>query len=390
VDGRLCAAGYDIIEKKLVINPAEAKTIRHIFIRYLELGGVRQLCHDLRVHGIYSKARDSYARPGGMPFSRGALYHLLSNPLYAGQIRFKCSYHAGQHEGIIDQPLWDQVQQKLASNRAGIVEQSRKTETGSLNGKLFDAASGEALVIVHANKKGRRYRYYISQSLKTGTKEDAPNGWRLPGQGIESTIFGIAQAMLNDRDAIVDALQDANIPSHHIPALLTKAHEAARHQGHVFEAFLQRVELQHDGVRVQLSLASLVSSALCGEDTSITRDTSMQIKRRGHEMRLVIEGGMVAAATIDSTLVNAIARAHTWSEALLSGSVATMAEIASRHNVSDSYVKKIMPLAFLAPDIVEAITVGKQPAHVTTQMLIRQINIPLDWQEQRHALGFSA
>lgn len=388
--GGYAPLGYDIVEKKLVINQAEAKTIRYIFARYLELDGVRQLCEDLRTNGIYSKTRDSDSRPGGMAFSRGALYHLLSNPLYAGKIRFKGACHAGQHEGIIEPQLWNQVQQRLVSNRAGIIEQSRKTEAGSLSGKLFDATTGEALVIVHANKKGRRYRYYISQSLKTRTKEDAPNGWRLPGQAIEANIFSIAQAMLNDRDAMVDALQAENVPSHHIPALLTKMHEAAQYQGHVFEAFVGRVELQQDGMRVRLSLASLLPSEAGGEDISITRDTPMQIRRRGHEMRLVIEGGMATTSTIDSTLVNAIARAHAWSEALLSGSIISMAEIASRNNVSDSYVKKIMPLAFLAPNIVEAIMAGKQPAHVTTQMLIRQIDIPLDWQEQRRALGFSA
>ncbi len=186
------------------------------------------------------------------------------------------------------------------------------------------------------------------------------------------------------------ALQATSIPSHHIPSLLTKAHEAAQYQGHVFDTFLQRVELRHDGIKVQLSLASLVSAEAGREDISIIRDTPMQIKRRGHEMRLVIEGGMAAVATIDSTLVNAIARAHAWSEALLSGRIATMAEIALRNNVSDSYVKKIMPLAFLAPDIVEAIIAGKQPVHLTTQMLIRQVDIPLDWKDQRRALGFSA
>ncbi len=277
-----------------------------------------------------------------------------------------------------------------ASTLSDIVEQSRKTETGSLNGKLFDAATGEALVIVHANKKGRRYRYYISQSLKTGTKDEAPNGWRLPGQAIEATIFSIAKALLNSRDAMVDALQAASVPSHRIPALLVKAHEAAQYQGHIFNAFIRRVELRHDGVQVRLSLASLVSPNTDGNDIIISHDAPMQIKRRGHEMRLVIEGGMAATATIDSTLTNAIARAHAWSEALLSGSIASMAEIASRNNVSDSYVKKIMPLAFLAPDIVEGIMAGKQPAHITTQMLIRQMDIPLDWQEQRLALGFSA
>lgn len=388
--GGYAPLGYDIVEKKLVINPAEAATIRHIFVRYLELGGVRQLCDNLRANGIYSKTRGSDARPGGMAFSRGALYHLLSNPLYVGQIRFKSICHTGQHESIIDPQLWDRVQQKLVSNRAGIVEQSRKTEAGSLAGKLFDAATGEALVIVHANKKGRRYRYYISESLKFGTKKDTLNGWRLPSQAIETAIFSIAQTMLNDRDALVDTLQAANVASHHIPALLANAHETAQHQNHVFERYLRRVELRQDRVQVQLSLASLISLEAGSEAISITRDTPMQIKRRGHELRLIIEGGMAATATIDSTLLKAIARAHAWSEALLSGSIASMAEIASRHNVSHSYVKKIMPLAFLAPDIVEAVAAGKQPAHLTTQMLIRQIEIPLGWQDQRRALSLSA
>ena len=65
-----------------------------------------------------------------------------------------------------------------------------------------------------------------------------------------------------------------------------------------------------------------------------------------------------------------------------------MTEIASRSGVSNSYVKKLMPLAFLAPNIIEAIIAGKQPAHLTTQMLIRQISIPSDWEQQKRVLGF--
>ena len=387
--GGYAPLGYDIVEKKLVINPAEAETIRHIFARYLELGGVQQLCDDLRANSIYSKSRNSDTRPGGMAFSRGALYHLLSNPLYLGQIRYKGTCHVGQHQGIIDPQLWEQVQQKLVSNRAGIIEQSRKTEAGSLSGKIFDATTGEAMVVVHANKKGRRYRYYISQSLKNGIKDNTKNGWRMPGQAIESTVFALAQSMLNDRDALVDVLQAACVPSHHIPALLAKAHKAGQHKGDVFDEFVQRVELRHDGIRVRLSLASLVPEKTDGEDISITRDTLMQVKRRGHEMRLVIKGDDVFRSNADPILVKTIARALTWSEELISGRAISIAEIASRSHVSDSYVRKLLPLAFLAPDIVAAIMAGKQPAHLTTQMLIRQIDIPLDWKEQKQVLGFA-
>lgn len=388
--GGYAPLGYDIVDKKLVVNPAEAKTVQHIYTRYLELGGVRQLCDELVRQGITSKTRTSTPRPGGNTFSRGALYHLLSNPVYVGRIQFKGACHEGQHPGIIEQELWDQVQQRLASNRLGTVEKYRKTEAALLRGKLFDAAVGEALVVVHANKRERRYRYYISQSLKTVPKGESPSGWRLPGSVIEKTVYGIAQAMLTDRDALVNALKSFKIPPHQIPDILAKARAASAQQNHVLDTFVQRVMLRPDGLEIQLSMVSIMPADVDGQNICITRDTPMLMKRRGSEMRLVIEGGMATNPTIDETLIKSIARARTWSEELLSGKVASMAEIASRNNVSDSYVKKIMPLAFLAPDIVEAIIAGKQPAHLTNQTLIRGLDLPVDWQGQRSALGFSA
>ena len=107
-------------------------------------------------------------------------------------------------------------------------------------------------------------------------------------------------------------------------------------------------------------------------------------------MRLVVEGGMAYTTTIDPTLNNAIARAHVWSEALLSGRAQSITDIALSYGVSASYVKKVLSLAFLAPDIVGAIMAGKQPAHLSTHMLTRKINLPLCWQEQRQLLGFDA
>ncbi len=151
---------------------------------------------------------------------------------------------------------------------------------------------------------------------------------------------------------------------------------------------IERVDLLQDGIRITLSLATLIAG-LPDKNLSpvMTRHIPMRVKRRGVEMRLVINS--VASKThIDPVLIRTIARAHVWSEELLSGRVPSMTEIASRSGVSNSYVKKLMPLAFLAPDIIEAITAGKQPAHLTTQMLIRQISIPLYWEEQKRVLGF--
>lgn len=379
--------GYDVAGKKLILNAAEAEIVRHIYGRYLALGNVRQLCDELARQGITSKSRSSAVRPGGSAFTRGALYHLLSNPIYIGQVRFKGTLHAGQHEAIISRELWEGAQQQLAHNKQGVIENYCRTETGFLQGKLFDAVTGEALVVAHAKKKERRYRYYISQSLKKLPKSESSSGWRLPGPVIEKTIRDIISALLSNREVLVDALTSTKVPSHHIPDILARAQKVSEENGAALSACIARVNLQAEGIDMQLSLASIMPDST---DVRVRHHVPMHMKRRGNEMRLVVEGGLISNTAVDATLVKGIACANLWAEELLSGAAKSMTDLAARHGVSDSYVKKIMPLAFLAPDIVEAIIAGKQPAHLTNHMLIRQIDMPLDWEAQRVALGFSA
>src|SRR6202049_4739759 len=179
--GGVLPLGYDVRERKLVVNHDEAQTVRGIFERYLELGSVRLLGNDLRQRGIVSSAkvsRNGNAR-GGKQFSRGALYHLLSNPIYLGEIRHKSERHPGQHEAIVSRELWERVQQRLRDRgvRSG---EGRKTEAPSspLAGKLFDE-SGEPLYVQGAAKGHRRYRYYVSKTLVRGNSGDTEQGWRI-------------------------------------------------------------------------------------------------------------------------------------------------------------------------------------------------------------------
>jgi len=327
--------GYEVKERKLLIRPKEAEIVRNIYRRYLELGCVRLLQKRITEEGVRSVS--------GHVLSRGTLYKMLSNPIYIGQIRHKGACHPGQHEGIIGQELWDQVQQCFAQNRIGAKTHSRKTEPSPLTGKLFDA-SGEQLVPVHANKKGRRYRYYVSKSLLNNPKNDAISGWRLPAQEIEHTIM----------------------------------HLAAQQNGHTLKIEdIQRVELSSEGIRLTYSIAGI----------SITRDFPMQMKRRGVEMRVVI--GDASPTRIDLTLIKAIARAHSWFEELSSGQVKSLTELAKREKISGACISYRIKLAFLAPDIVNAIISGRQPPELTTQALIRGVDLPMDWNEQKQLLGFA-
>ena len=107
--------GYDVCERRLVINETEADLVRQLYQRYLELGSVRLLKTELDQRGVLSKARRSCTgtKSGGKSFSRGALYELLSNPIYIGELRHKRERHPGQHEPILERATWEQVQQRL-------------------------------------------------------------------------------------------------------------------------------------------------------------------------------------------------------------------------------------------------------------------------------------
>jgi hypothetical protein len=308
---------------------------------------------------------------------------MLSNPIYIGQIRHKEACYPGQHKAIINQALWDQVQRKIADNRIGNKTHYRKTEPALLHDKLFDKISGEKLVTIHANKKGKRYRYYVSRSLAHGTKDAATSGWRLPGQEIDRVVIHATTSIIRDREAIIKTLTDAGIKAHEWSRVLKTLN--AEDDKTIAKKLLQRVQLQSDGITLTLSLDAIIQNS--DPDTSpiiITKTIPMQMKRRGIEMRMIVTD--IKPVKTDPTLIRTIIKAHGWLEELLSGKVATLGDIAKREGIDKGAVSRVINLAFLAPDIVEAILVGHQPAAINTQKLVRKINIPINWAEQRRIL----
>ena len=373
--------------------------MRLIFRRYRELGSVRLLKQDLDQQGIGSKQR-SYAngsRAGGQPFSRGALYALLSNPVYIGEIAHKGARYPGQHDAILDRETWDSVQDQL---RAGAPEQRGRRATGprsALIGKLFDEA-GHRLTPTHAKKAGRRYRYYVSCPLVTHTTEQAPGGWRIPASQLEILIATEAATMLAEPGAVAAVLETAGLEPGKVPAALAIAdrlrddlgRDAARAEA--LAAVVNRIELSPIRLRVILSAAALMPAnpdATDAPEAVLIRDVPLRIKRRGVEMRLVIEGPPVSSTNADPILLKEIRRAHRCFEALVSGQVNSVAELATVEGISDRYVSSLLPLAFLAPDIIEAIAAGRQPPDLTAHRVIRTVDLPIAWAAQKQLLGIS-
>src|SRR6201988_3116589 len=169
--------GYRVDDRKLRIIDREAEIVRAIFRRYAELGSVRLVKEELDARGIKSKSWTSASGRliGGKPFSRGALYLVLQNRTYLGEIVHKGQSHPGDHAPIIDQPLWDAAQSRLADNTAERSSGTRSRQPSLLAGILFDPG-GNRMTPTHAVKSATRYRYYVSHSLITRDQSELSPG----------------------------------------------------------------------------------------------------------------------------------------------------------------------------------------------------------------------
>src|SRR5262249_50016626 len=196
--GGLPSLGYDVKDRKLIINEAEAKTVRYIFRRYTELKSVRLLKADLDALGVVSKSRlaSDGTCYGAKPFARGALYLMLQNRIYRGEIVHKDKSYSGEHGAIIDESLCAEVQTIITGNRTNRLIGTAEQQVSLLSGILFDAR-GERMTPTHATKNKTRYRYYVSRSLLTGKMNQS--GQRIPALSLEALVIGRINNWLADR-----------------------------------------------------------------------------------------------------------------------------------------------------------------------------------------------
>ena len=200
------ALGYDVKDRKLVVNEAEAETVRTIFRRYLELGSVRALkatldCRRRRQQASHGRRRQRLWRPSR--FSRGALYLMLQNRIYRGEIVHKGAAYPGEHAAIVDEDLWRAGPGEARSQRRRAARRRDESKLAYLlTGILFDA-EGQPMTPTHAVKKGVRYRYYVSRRLITDIKANSARetdcreqGQRLPAGDLERSDGRTSQVFL--------------------------------------------------------------------------------------------------------------------------------------------------------------------------------------------------
>ena len=329
--------GYAAKNKKLVINKAEAETVRTIFRLYLEQKSFSKLVAELDRRKIVTKHRETKVAKyrGGIPFTYGPLAYFLKNRIYIGETHHAGKWFKGEHEAILDRPTFERVQELLKSNT--VKRRVKFSESGALlQGKLFDD-KGNRMGPSFSSKNGVRYRSYVSTALR-GRKHKAGSVMRISAPEIE----GLVEAALSEK------LQAPG------------------------EEMLEQVET----ITVSEGRIRLALKQPNGKRGSI--EIPRTPKSKGAALVLA-----PSEPKNDRKLLKSIVRAHAWLDGLSSGRHASIEDLARTADLHPKVVRQGLRLAFLTPDLTRAALDGEATIE------LKQIPklLPVSWREQHRSIG---
>jgi site-specific DNA recombinase len=342
--------GYDVRDKKLVINKNEAVTVCTIFHRYLELRSFGKLVADLDRRGIVTKRRNTKVAKynGGIPFTYGPLAHFLKNRIYLGEVHHGGKWFEGEHEAIVDHATFDRVQRLLTTKSKSNGRKAKRSESGALLlGKLYDDR-GNLMSPSFSSKNGVRYRFYVSSALLRGRSAEVGSVGRVPAAQIESAVLAALKTHQEQKGC--DSMPGP------------------------FEA-LKRVVVTRD----RLLITTAISPDGDGEEIRAAWYT------KAKDAATAVEGSGVLERSRNDGLVQSIVRSHAWVHLLHGGAYESIEQLAETNRLHPKVVRQALRLAFLSPDVTSAILEGRQPVGLSLGRIPKLL--PLPWIEHRHLLG---
>ena len=378
--------GYRLEDRKLVIDETEAGTVRHMFSRYLELGSGRRLVAELDARGIRSKPRTNRhgRRTGDQPISRGALYAILQNRLYVGEVCHKGTCYPGQHDALITAELFDHVQQRLGEARVERRLGTNADEPSLLAGLLWDE-HGRRMSPTHASKQGRRYRYYASQL--DGEAASAAPVYRVSAAEIEGLVrqrLGAAIADATDKRVHAGELDATGVSA------LRASTAAALDQLADVSVSVARPLLLSIVARIELGREQLqLTGNLGGLDEALAGTLELALVtgavRTGKTLRLLIPSVQPTAEPVrNPSLLKLVAQAFQARAAMETG--LSVEEAATEFGYGKEYLADMLRTSYLSPRIITAIVEGRQASAMSRKHLVQTTRIPLAWSEQERAL----
>ena len=379
--------GYDVIDRKLVVNEAEAERVRHIFQRYVDIGCGRALRDELNATGYRTK--------NGNLFGRGSLFGLLKNRTYRGEISHRGTIHQGEHDALITPELWDAAEQ-LRSEQSVERRRANARHPSLLAGILFDG-EGRRMSPSHAVKSGKRYRYYCTHD--DGCPPGAPAPWRIPADEIETAVIRLVQALLRDRSRVMSIVGTSSAAL--LGSALTKTYELGQSLDNPIERRAVIVDLEpavhlgEDHIEIRMSAAAIADVLGVkpdmyehSEELIIARAPAIKA-RRGNETKLIIANDNGRADRIkDKRLIDLIVEARQTYKLVIDSPDVPIRRLVRQQGKCRKRFYKLLHISMLAPDIVLACAEGTQPVRLTAASLL-DADLPMRWQDQRELLGFT-
>lgn len=398
--------GYDLIDKRLVVNEVEAAQVRAIFERYLEVESANALTEELRAGGLRAKSwvtRQGTVCGGGIA-TRGLIYGLLGSPVYIGEFHLRGEVFAGQHEPIVERALWERVQAVREVRR--LKRPPRRPYENLLLGLAFDDVGRRMRMETMKPEYG--YRYYISDKNHRATKRGLKS-LRAGGDDFEQLVQAGICSFFRNRFALSTAVHALGHRDHRTDMLIDRGPIVAnlvdrwdrRRLRHAWEALIARIELSREKVRVILRCDQVVallewpgqglfrdrSIAAADAYAVHTLELDAMAVRQERRFHLAVDPKPARSGKPKRSLVDLMRMARAIQEAVYENRDKSWEEIARRFNRRPGFVARVLRLNYLAPDIIAAIMDGRHPPTLDRKTLVFA-SLPMDWSQQRALLGF--
>lgn len=398
--------GYDYVDKRLVENPAEARIVRRLYKRYLELESIGALWRECAKTGVTSKlhvSREGVVR-GGAPIHRASVRSILCNPVYAGEVTHLGTSYPGIHRPLVSKKLWQEVQRVRLNS---LSERDRAAPVDLLPPRIFDCF-GRRMAMVRKYRQGRCERCYYSYATAWGTAHSVPR-MRAKACELERLVVTALACFLSDRKEIRAVLLERQ--RRDLDAASANSDLATRRmlgihteqKAAILAALVSRIELSTDSIKIVVRVRQMVRFLLwdgltffegekcartCREPTHLV-NVPVVSARLSQRLRLPIEAaasppGKTARNRNLLILMRQVREAQRLVDTRRRDPVG---ELAARMHRTPGHFMKLLRLNYLAPDLSTAILDGTQPPGLTARQLIDS-DLPTDWSLQRKLFGF--
>ena len=267
--------GYDVRDRKLVVNPAEVELVRLIFRRFLDLGSALLLIRELNAQGHRTKSWTTQAGTfrEGRPFDKGTLYKILRNHTYIGEAVHKGKSYPGEHEPIVDRATWDRVHEVLSSNAKRRGNEARARTPAPLRGLMRCTHCSSAMTPTHTRRRGRLYRYYVCLGASRRGHDTCPVR-SVAAAEVEGLVLGQVRRLLAAPEVVARtitalhrenrAAEDAQPGEGEVIEALAALEPVweelyPAEQARILRLLIERIDVAPDGISVTLHAAGIRS-----------------------------------------------------------------------------------------------------------------------------------